>query len=215
MTQVPLQRRALAPRSPRCRRQCSPTVRLSKIALECLICGTPAGPRPMASRARAALFSDGVSQNMRQRSVSPTGSRAQQSAVAVCQSRMAQVQVWVIIWGVRSRVMMVRLGRAGRRGKEYTGGRGFRSARPCASAGYARRPVAAARCWPGGSEVESVEANFWVILPCSPACRGTCSAKSAVALVRVTQPGASSRRSPSRDGSRRGDVMDKAGGIER
>jgi hypothetical protein len=123
--------------------------------------------------------------------------------------------VGVITWGVRSRVMMVRLGRAGRRGKEYTGGRGFRAARPCASAGYARRPVAVARCWPGGSEVESVEANFWVILPCSPACRGTCSAQSAVALVRVTQPGASSRRSPSRDGSRQGNVMDKAGGIER
>ena len=60
-------------------------VHLSKIAPECLICSTTAGPRPTAARARTALFPDGMSQNMRQRSVpevSPTaGSRAQNDGI--------------------------------------------------------------------------------------------------------------------------------------
>lgn len=50
-------------------------VHLSKIAPECVICSTTAGPRPTATRAGTALFPDGVSQDIRQRSVlkvSPT-----------------------------------------------------------------------------------------------------------------------------------------------
>jgi hypothetical protein len=60
-------------------------VYLSKVAPECLIYRTTPGPRPTATRARTALFPDGVSQNMRQRSVpkvSPTaGSRAQNDGI--------------------------------------------------------------------------------------------------------------------------------------
>lgn len=92
---------------------------------------------------------------------------------------------------------------------------GFRSGRPCASAGYAGRPVAAARCCPGGSEVESVEANFCVILPCSPACRGTCSEHRrwhGVSHAARRIVAAFPRRAM---GAGREYVMDKAGGIER
>ena len=60
-------------------------VHLSKIAPECLICSTTAGPRPTATRAQTALFPDGVSQNMRQRSVPkvspPAGSSAQNDGI--------------------------------------------------------------------------------------------------------------------------------------
>ena len=92
---------------------------------------------------------------------------------------------------------------------------GVRSGRPCASARYARRPVAAARCCPRGFEVESVEANFCVILPCSPACRGTCSAHRRWHWCESRSP--AHRRGLSRRamGAGREYVMDKAGGIER
>jgi hypothetical protein len=81
---------------------------------------------------------------------------------------------------------------------------GFRSGRPCASAGYAGRPVAAARCCPAGSEVESVEANFCVILPCSPACRGTCSEHRRWHWCESRSPAHRRGLPPSRDGSRQG-----------
>jgi hypothetical protein len=92
---------------------------------------------------------------------------------------------------------------------------GFRPGRPCASAGYARRPVAAARCCPGGCEVESVEVNFCVILPCFLACRGTCSAHRRWHWRESRGP-AHRRGLPRRAmGAGREYVMDKAGGIER
>lgn len=137
--------------------------------------------------------------------------------------------VGVITWGVRSRVMMVRLGRAlsqyrapgltsssahiasdrfhralAGEARNTPAAGGFRSGRPCASAGYAGRPIAAARCCPGGSEVESVEANFCVILPCSPACRGTCSEHRRWHWCESRSPAHRRGLPPSRDGSRQG-----------
>src|SRR5438034_3893323 len=71
-----------------------------------------------------------------------------------------------------------------------------RPARTRRRAGSARRSVAVARWCPGGFEVESAETNFCVIVPCFPGLPRYLLSASAVALLPVTQPGASSRPSP-------------------